>query len=449
MPSERTGATGTTSDYVQCRPGYVFRFTAGTAAAPAAGSGVTALGCVNKAGLAGWAVVAADNCGMHAIETATPLNHCMTCPLGYGFNSATGLTQADTQALAAGNELKCTINTNAAVLATGNCEEHVSGTGGTTTDECITCSPKWVLVNTTGTLATTCTAGPTGNDNCARTNAAGTCIKCRNGYFFNGNTCVNTAVLPSPSGRDMCMRTNSASVCMTCFNDPNTTEGARGLSAARGNCQTAMAAADKVTGAVYYNGERLATDTAAYTGDEVFCPEGEAFHFDSASTTFAKNCAKLASGDITNCMYQSHNKTGSKVECQMCKAGFKGAGTGNKASCTAIDATDNCSLYRGASCHQCKAGYIKDNAGSCIVWAAATKSNDQNCNQVNAANQCIECKWGYYFGGAWCVKGASTGTTTATTTTTGTTTTTTTTAKAGFLNIFAVCLALAVSAFVN
>jgi len=212
-----------------------------------------------------------------------------------------------------------------------------------------------------------------------------------------------------------------------------------------------MAAADKVTGAMYYNGERLVTDTAAYTGDEVFCPEGEAFHFDSASTTFSKSCAKLASGDITNCLHQSHNKTGSKIECQMCKSGFKGAGTGSKASCTAIASTDNCSLYRGATCHQCKAAYIKDNAGLCIAWVASTKSNDQNCNQVNAASQCIECKWGYYFGGAWCVKGASTstGTTTTTATTTTTTGTTTTTAKAGFLNIFAVCFALAVSAFVN
>jgi hypothetical protein len=212
-----------------------------------------------------------------------------------------------------------------------------------------------------------------------------------------------------------------------------------------------MAAADKVTGAMYYNGERLVTDTAAYTGDEVFCPEGQAFHFDSASTTFSKSCAKLASGDITNCLHQSHNKTGSKIECQMCKSGFKGAGTDSKASCTAIASTDNCSLYRGATCHQCKAAYIKDNAGACIAWVASTKSNDQNCNQVNAASQCIECKWGYYFGGAWCVKGASTstGTTTTTATTTTTTGTTTTTAKAGFLNIFAVCFALAVSAFVN
>lgn len=301
--------------------------------------------------------------------------------------------------------------------------------------------------------AEVCTAGPTGNRHCDWTTSSDVCYKCKNGYYFNGNTCVNTpTAAPAPSGRDMCMRTNSTSACMTCFNDANTTEGARGLSAARGNCQTAMAAADKVTGALYYNGERLATDTAAYSGDEVFCKEGEAFHFDSAATTFAKSCAKLASGDITNCLYQSHNKTGSKVECQMCKAGFKGAGTGNKASCTANAATDNCSLYRGALCHQCKAAFVKDNAGLCVAWAAATKSNDQNCNQVNAASQCVECKWGYYFGGAWCVKGTSTSTGTTTTTTAAagtTTTTTTTTAKAGFLNIFAVCLALAVSAIVN
>jgi hypothetical protein len=399
-----------------------------------------------------------------AITAAKSANHCVAfagnanggrtvgcslCASGYTHDTGTGGVVAGISAAYIGAAVtdQCALHATTAA----NCVASWMNK-----DKCDVCdmgysvswSQAWILGGTH--TATTGVCAANSNDRyceATKTNSTGECLACVRGYYFNGNKCQTGALqAPAPKAYDFCMETASDSSCLACFNDGNSTEGFKQLSAAGGggNCQTKMTAGNFPSAAIYGSGKY--TGTGAHLKDSFFCPSGQTFNFNADPK---KSTCATTSSPIADCLY--HAKGTGALECVVCKDGKiqkDAAGTACKAG-----TTTNAKNYESSThVHECNTDYVKSAALTCKAWkASTTKTLDANCREIDtygSTDVCVKCKWGYYFSGAWCAKGtAKAGSSTSTTS--GTTSSTSSTTAKSAASIFTAGIVLVIAAAFN
>jgi len=112
----------------------------------------------------------------------------------------------------------------------------------------------------------------------------------------------------------------------------------------------------------------------------------QSFCYKGTTGTFAKGCAKCASG------YKGSGVLTNGVGYNLC------VNTAIITNCDIADPTDN------TKCKVCKSGYAVASANNKTCEAFNT---DSNCRKLGSGNWCTECKDGYIFDGQTCVLSSS------------------------------------------
>lgn len=286
------------------------------------------------------------------------------------FVSILNCASYDVQALIANSTFDCnTCNTNF-YLSSGSCATRTNlptncSTYNNTQDTCSTCNSNY-FVQPSGL---TCTAYPTGVQNCRTYSDATTCSDCKENTYLSSNKCIDIAVASQISN---CKYYQDASTCTEC---------ATGYFLDTNACN-AVTATDCLTYA--------ATNQCASCNTGFGLDDDGLGNIDCTSNTVA-NCTVPTSTSPFTCVTCNNNY-------------YPDTGV-----CTATSSSiSNCVAYDTATtCIQCDVGYaLSSDQLSCLSSSSAFDAIDPNCydSYVESTPFCSSCDLGYYLSGASCVQ---------------------------------------------